>query len=94
MAHAGAELGQTARNGVELDRIRLKRRIREKRVAIAWMRRYMREEREPSVAPGYVRRAIADFETQVEAMNARLLHLAAHADAIEERVKGTDALAR
>jgi hypothetical protein len=88
MAHAGAEPGQTASNGVEFDRIRLKRRIREKRVAVAWMRQYMREEREPSVAPSYVRRAIADFEKQIEAMNARLLHLAAHADAIEERSNG------
>jgi hypothetical protein len=56
----------------ELERSRLKRRLREKTVAIAWMRQYLSEEREPSVAPRYVQQAIANFESQVEAINARL----------------------
>jgi hypothetical protein len=61
--------------GSGLDSIRLKRRIREKTVAIAWMRRYLREEPEPRVAPRYLRRAIADFEAQLETMNVQLRHL-------------------
>jgi hypothetical protein len=48
------------------------------------MRLYMREEREPSVAPKYVRQAIADFEAQVEAMTAQLRHLVPDAGAIED----------
>jgi hypothetical protein len=70
--------------GAELERSRLKRRLREKTVAITWMRLYMREEREPSVAPKYVRQAIADFEAQVEAMTAQLRHLVPDAGAIED----------
>jgi hypothetical protein len=48
------------------------------------MRQYMREERKPSVAPRYVRPAIADFEAQVEGMNARLRDLAPDAGAVED----------
>jgi hypothetical protein len=62
-------------SGAALDSIQLKRRIREKTVAIAWMRQYIREEREPSVHPRYLRQAIADFEAQLETMNAQLRHI-------------------
>ena len=51
------------------------------------MRQYMREEREPSVAPRYLRQAIDDFEAQIEAMNARLGHLAPHAGAMEDHIR-------
>jgi hypothetical protein len=61
--------------GAEFDSCRLKRHIREKTVAIAWMRQYMSEESSPRVAPRYLRRAIADFEAQLDTMNARLRHL-------------------
>ena len=73
--------------GATHERSRLKRRVREKTVAIAWMRQYMREEREPSVAPRYLRQAIDDFEAQIEAMNARLGHLAPHAGAMEDHIR-------
>jgi hypothetical protein len=61
--------------GAGLDSIRLKRRIREKTVAVAWMRQYLREQPEPRVAPRYLRQAIADFEAQLETMNVQLRHL-------------------
>jgi hypothetical protein len=60
--------------GAELGSIQLKRRIREKKVAIAWMRQYILEEQEPSVAPKYLRQAIVDFEAQLDSMNAQLRH--------------------
>jgi hypothetical protein len=75
--------------GDQLERSRLKRRLREKTVVIAWMRQYMREEREPRIGPRYVRQAIADFEAEVEGMNARLRDLAPGAGAIEEHARGT-----
>jgi hypothetical protein len=77
--------------GAELDSMRLKRRIREKSVAIAWMREYLREEQAPRVAPRYLQRAIADFEAQLDTMNARLRHLASHPADIEDEVARTDA---
>jgi hypothetical protein len=61
--------------GPELDSLRLKRRIREKTVAIAWMRQYLREEATPRVAQRYLQRAITDFEAQLDTLNARLRHL-------------------
>jgi alkylation response protein AidB-like acyl-CoA dehydrogenase len=46
-------------------------------VTVRWLRQYASErQREPLVHPKYVRQAIADFETQIEAMNARLRDLA------------------
>jgi hypothetical protein len=69
-------------SGAELTSFRLKRRIRETTVTIAWMRQYMREEREPRVAPRYLRQAIADFEAQLETLNARLRHLTPHPAAV------------
>jgi hypothetical protein len=65
---------ETHSTRAELGSIQLKRRIREKTVAIAWMRQYIREEQEPSVAPKYLRQAISDFEAQLESMNAQLRH--------------------
>jgi hypothetical protein len=61
--------------GAESGTVHLRRRIREKTVAVAWMREYIREEREPSVAPKYLQKAIADFEAQLETMDAQLRHL-------------------
>jgi hypothetical protein len=77
--------------GPELDSLRLKRRIREKTVAIAWMHQYLREEPTPRVASRYLRRAIADFEAQLDTMNARLLHLGLHAGGIEDHIARADA---
>jgi hypothetical protein len=65
----------TLSRGAGLDSLRLKRRIREKTVAIAWMRQYLRDELDPRVAPRYLRQAIADFEAQLETMNIQLRHL-------------------
>lgn len=74
--------------GAEFDSSRLKRHIREKTVAIAWMRQYLREEPTPRVAPRYLRRAIADFEAQLDTMNARLRQLThAEESAVGSRVE-------
>jgi hypothetical protein len=59
--------------GAELERDRLEFRVSGVTVALAWLRQYTSEHRpEPSVAPKYVRQAIAD----IEAMNARFRDLA------------------
>ena len=75
----------TYRVGAERERSRLKLRLREKTVMIAWMRQYLREEREPRAAPRHVRRAIAEFEAEVEAMNARLCDLDPDVGAMEDQ---------
>jgi hypothetical protein len=50
------------------------------------MRQYLREEPKPTVAPRHLRRAIADFEAQLDTMNAALRHLSPHAGVIEDYV--------
>jgi hypothetical protein len=65
--------------GAGLDSVRLKRRMRDKTVAIAWMREYLREEPEPRVAPRYLRQAIAACEAQLETMTVQLRHLTPNA---------------
>jgi hypothetical protein len=67
--------------GVELardreERRRLERRVGRMTVTVAWLRQYAIEHRgEAIVRPKYVRHAIADFEAQIAAMNARLRDL-------------------
>jgi hypothetical protein len=70
---SATQLSSTHGLDAELDRRRLARRLREKTVLIAWMRQYVSEPREASVAARYVRQAIADFEAEVEAMNREQL---------------------
>jgi hypothetical protein len=63
--------------GTELERNRLEHRASRATVAIAALRRraseHQREHGEPST---HIRQAIADFEAQLAAMNARLRDLA------------------
>lgn len=61
--------------GAELERDRLERRVRRLTMAIAALRE-REHRRELGTPPKHVRYAIADFEAQIEAMNARLRDLA------------------
>lgn len=60
--------------GAELERDRLQRRVSSLTVATDLLRRY--EGRHRREAPRHVRHAIADFEAQLAAMDARLRELA------------------
>jgi hypothetical protein len=63
--------------GAELERDRLNRRVSRTTVAIAALRQHASEHRrELGALPRPLRQAIADFEAQIEAMNARLRDLA------------------
>jgi len=59
-----------------LERDRLERRVRRTTVAIASLRQLESGDRRRPGGPKHLRRAIADFEAQVEAMTARLRDLA------------------
>jgi hypothetical protein len=62
--------------GAELERDRLELRVRRVTVAIAALRERASEQRRTLGAPSsHVRRTIADFDAQLEAMNARLRDL-------------------
>lgn len=66
--------------GAELERDRLEHRVNRIAVAISVLRERAREHRrELGGAPVHIRQAIADFEAQLAAMNARLGDLA-HGD--------------
>jgi hypothetical protein len=70
--------------GDELERDRLEYRVRRVTVAIVVLRQLAGEHRaRRGGPPAHVRRAIADFEAQIEAMNARLHDLAGEARATE-----------
>jgi hypothetical protein len=72
--------------GAELERYRLERRLGRATVAIALLRqRASDHRREPGALPRHVRQAIADFEAQIAAMNARLGDLAADGGSSEGR---------
>ncbi len=63
--------------GAELERDRLERRVRRVTVAISALRERASEHRgEVGSPPRHLRQAIADFEAQIEEMNARLRELA------------------
>jgi hypothetical protein len=63
--------------GAELERDRLEHRVGRATVAIAVLRRMAGEHRrELGATPPHLGHAIADFEAQIEAMNARLRDLA------------------
>ena len=63
--------------GADLERDRLERRVTRMRVAIAALRERTSEHRPGLGAPPrHLRQAIADFEAQIELMNARLRELA------------------
>jgi hypothetical protein len=63
--------------GAVLERDRLERRVRRVTVAIVTLRRRASEDRrEAGGSPRLLRRAIADFEAEIEAMNGRLRDLA------------------
>ncbi|HEY1516518.1 MAG TPA: hypothetical protein VGF91_08875 [Solirubrobacteraceae bacterium] len=62
--------------GAELERDRLARRVRRMTVAIGVLRQRESENRRERRAPHrHLGRAIADFEAQIETMNARLRDL-------------------
>ncbi len=62
--------------GADLERDRLERRVIRMTLAIAALRQRASEyRRELGRPPGPLRHAIADFEEQIEAMNARLRDL-------------------
>ena len=58
------------------ERDRLERRVRRATVAIASLRQLENKDRRQPGGHRHLRRAIADFEAQVEAMTARLRDLA------------------
>jgi hypothetical protein len=58
------------------ERYRLERRVRRMTVTLEWLHQYADDRQaEPVVHTKYIRRAIVDFEEQVDAMNARLREL-------------------
>jgi len=70
--------------GADLERDRLERRVIRMTVAIAALRqRASGYRRELGGPPGPLRHAIADFEDQIEVMNARLRDLSPERTAIE-----------
>jgi hypothetical protein len=74
---AQAPAGRALTLGEGLERDRLEHRVRRAAVAIAVLRGLAIEQRrELGATPKHVRQAIADFEFQIESMNARLLDLA------------------
>jgi hypothetical protein len=63
--------------GAELERVRLERRARRMTVAIASLHLLANERgRELGATPRHLHRTLADFETQIDAMNGRLRELA------------------
>jgi hypothetical protein len=63
--------------GAELERDRLEHRVTRVTVVVAALRERSREHRrELGAPPRHLRQAIADFEAQIESMNARLRELA------------------
>jgi hypothetical protein len=62
--------------GSELERDRLERRIRRVGIAIDALRQRLGEQTRAEQTSRHVRRAIADFEAQIETMSARLQDLA------------------
>lgn len=63
--------------GAELERDRLERRVRRATVAVSALRdRASEHRRDLGAPPRHLRQAIADFEAQIEQMNARLRELA------------------
>jgi hypothetical protein len=64
--------------GAQLERDRLERRARRVTLVIAALREQASERSHPADSvPVHLRHVIADFETQVEAINARVLDLSA-----------------
>lgn len=62
--------------GAELERDRLERRVRRMTVATGALRQRVSDRRGLGAPPKRLRHAIADFEAQIDAMNARLRDLA------------------
>ncbi|HEY1776255.1 MAG TPA: hypothetical protein VGG41_08875 [Solirubrobacteraceae bacterium] len=59
------------------ERYRLERQVRRMTVTLEWLHQYANDRRtEPIVHTRYIRQAIADFESQIEAMNVCLRDLA------------------
>jgi hypothetical protein len=74
---SAARSSSTQSLGAELERDRLGRRVRRATVAVAALRdRASEHRREQGAPPRHLRQAIADFEAQIEAMDARLRDLA------------------
>lgn len=62
--------------GTELERDRLERRITRVGLAIAALRQHANDQTRAEPIPRHLRRAMADFEEQIESMSARLRDLA------------------
>jgi hypothetical protein len=76
----------TSTLGAELERDRLEHRVNRIAFAIAALRERAREHRrELGGAPMHIRQAIADFEAQSAALNARLLDLADDRGSTQDR---------
>lgn len=59
------------------EQYRLERRMRRMTVTLEWLHQYADDRRtEPVVHTKYIRQAIVDFESEIEAMNARLRDVA------------------
>jgi hypothetical protein len=72
--------------GAELERDRLEHRVGRATVAIAVLHRIAGEHRRDlGATPRHLRQAIADFEAQVEGMNARLRDLAREPASVHSR---------
>jgi hypothetical protein len=83
-----AQFTSTRTLGAELERDRLEHRVNRIAVAITVLRDRAREHRrELGGAPVHIRQAIADFEAQLAALNARLLDLADDRGATQDRVE-------
>lgn len=87
------ELRSTSSIGAELERDRLEHRSRRVTLVIAELRQKANERaRQADAAPWCFPHLIADFETQIEAMNARLQDLARPFESAESlRPESTDA---
>jgi len=73
---SATEIASTHTLGADLERDRLERRVRRMTFALAALRQRATEyRRELGGPPRALRHAIADFEEQIEAMNARLQFL-------------------
>jgi hypothetical protein len=62
--------------GAELERVRLRRRAERMTIVVAWLRQDAGKQRREPGAPRHVRRVIADFEAEIQAINVRLGDLA------------------
>jgi hypothetical protein len=74
--------------GADLEHDRLERRVTRVTVATAVLRdRASEDRRELGAPPRHLRQALADFEAQIESMNARLRELASVPGSTQVRIE-------